>query len=94
MKQRRAPTVGNAERKLNALCIQTYDTQGTLVVIESDKDREAWRAWRSWRINHDLSVKFMDSCKSWTVPSEFPPENIDQAIRDARPRRVSDQLEL
>lgn len=55
----------------------------------------AWRAWRQWRLDHDLPVAFMDRQQRWTVPTEWPPSDLDTALTSAAKRSsVASKLQL
>ena len=53
---------------------------GNLPAIEPDTPR--WRAWREWRVRHGLSVKIMDRREQFTVPLEWPPVDIEAALKE------------
>jgi len=52
-----------------------------LLVIK--RDSPEWQSWRLWRLDHGLGVGFMDRQEKWTVPDEFPPDDLDRALAAA-----------
>lgn len=88
----KTPLATETSKKLNALVEQVYETESTLPVLDRKEDSREWAEWRRWRINHDLSVAFMDAQRKWTVPLRNPPTDLNQAIREARPKSLSDRL--
>ncbi len=83
----KTPLAVAARKQLDKMIQLTFQTDGTLPVIDKQQDREEWMAWRRWRVNNDLNVAFMDTRKTWTVPTRIPPIDWDQAIRDMKPQK-------
>ena len=65
------------EERLQALGKNVFAREGSLPVIERDSDQ--WTAWRRWRVEHGMSVNFMDTRERWTVPLEWPPSDLEAA---------------
>lgn len=56
-------------------------------LCELEKNSPTWREWRQWRLENGLHVSFMDSRQKWTVPTEYPPANLDMALTALAPTK-------
>lgn len=83
-------TTDELRSKLQLLAEQRYRRDGTLPVL--DRDSPAWKAWRDWRQSNGLSVNFMDRQDKWTVPTEYPPVDMNMALQEVggKTRRFSE----
>lgn len=75
------------ERKIVMLCERNFARDKFLPVIERRLENGSinpqWAAWRQWRKDHGLGTAMMDQRDRWTVPSEFPPADIDGQLQQA-----------
>ena len=54
--------------------------EGPLPTVE--RGSPEWTAWRQWRKDHGESVGFMDRLDRWTVPTAYPPIDLDEADKE------------
>ena len=80
----------NIEDKLRAIGKKLEKANGSLPVL--NKGSVEWEMWRSWRVRHGLPVSFMDTRRTWTVPVELPPTNLDEALQAAGAGHLSERL--
>lgn len=80
------------QQKISLLAERLYRRDKRLAVIRAGTP--AWEAWRAFRARHGIHNRFMDSQKTWTVPSEYPPADIDFELRSAGGGRLTDRMAL
>lgn len=61
-------------KRLYDLGKKIFAVHGELPVIEHGSPE--WKAWRAWRVEHGLSVNYMDRQDRWTVITTYPPHDL------------------
>lgn len=64
--------------KLIALAERNHKLEHGLPVVKKGSDE--WNQWRAFYKIHNISTSFMDARSEWTVPSVYPPSDIDTAL--------------
>jgi len=77
------------EEKLRMLGKKLHGKDGWPVIV---KGSGAWEAWYSWRFQSDLSVRYWQTLDRVTVPTEFPPDDLDEALQQAGAGQLSERL--
>ena len=78
------------ETKLRQIAKRNLAANGSLPVLR--RGCPEWDVWRAWRFRHGLPCAFMDTMEKWTVPTELPPENLDEALKTAGAGPLSERL--
>jgi len=56
------------------------------------RNEPEWDVWRAWYIKNGVPVRFMDTRPVWTVPTELPPLDLDEALKEAGAGKLSKRL--
>ena len=81
--------MATTEDKLRMLGRKLHGKHGWPVLSKGEPE---WEMWRSWRIRHGLSVGFWGSLGRVTVPTELPPTDLDEALKQAGAGQLSERL--
>lgn len=70
--------LSGVRKKIHMLAENTMRQHGECPVLE--RGSQPWEAWRQWRKDQGLPTGFMDRQEQWTVPTTWPPPNLDEMV--------------
>lgn len=79
--------------KISEFAKRTARQNGGKLPVVSRSSLE-WEAWRDYRARHGVYNGFFESREKYTVPTEWPPDDIDAEIQAVGGGRLKDKLKV